>query len=62
MERAGYGKLLRPEGEVDFVASPNLTARPYDTWRVLERPVGIETAAAIIASHSSINSTAAMQP
>lgn len=49
VEGAGYVKLLRPEGEIDFVASPNLTDQPYDTWRVLKRPVRIETAAEIIA-------------
>ena len=26
VEGPGYIKLLRPEGEIDFVASPNLTA------------------------------------
>lgn len=30
VEGPGYVKLLRPEGEIDFVASPNLTAQPYD--------------------------------
>jgi len=49
VEGAGYVKLLRPEGEIDFIASPNLTDTPYDLWRVLRRPARIETAAEIIA-------------
>ncbi|MBE7427573.1 MAG: nucleotidyl transferase AbiEii/AbiGii toxin family protein [Burkholderiaceae bacterium] len=49
VEGAGHVKLLRPEGEIDFVASPNLTDSPYETWRVLKRPVRVETAAEIIA-------------
>ena len=49
VEGAGYVKLLRPEGEIDFVASPNLTDTPFETWRVLKRPVRIETAAEIVA-------------
>jgi hypothetical protein len=28
VEGAGFVKLIRPEGEIDFVASPNLTAHP----------------------------------
>ncbi|WP_445297926.1 nucleotidyl transferase AbiEii/AbiGii toxin family protein [Hydrogenophaga pseudoflava] len=42
-------KLLRPEGEIDFVASPNLTAQPYDEWTLLGRKVKVETAAEIVA-------------
>lgn len=49
VEGAGYVKLLHPEGEIDFVAAPNLTASPYETWRLLKRPVRVETAAEIIA-------------
>ena len=29
VEGPGYIKLLRPEGEIDFVASPNLTSDPF---------------------------------
>lgn len=49
VEGAGYVKLLRPEGEIDFVASPNLTDTPYEAWRLLRRAVRVETAAEIIA-------------
>lgn len=49
VEGPGYVKLLRPEGEIDFVASPNLTARPFDEWTLLGRTVKVETAAEIVA-------------
>ncbi|MDO9292111.1 MAG: nucleotidyl transferase AbiEii/AbiGii toxin family protein [Hydrogenophaga sp.] len=42
-------KLLRPEGEIDFVASPNLTAQPFDEWTLMGRTVKVETAAEIVA-------------
>lgn len=42
-------KLLRPEGEIDFVASPNLSDTPYEQWRLLRRAVRVETATEIIA-------------
>lgn len=41
--------MQRTEGEIDFVASPNLTARPYDEWTLLGRTVKVETAAEIVA-------------
>jgi hypothetical protein len=49
VEGPGYVKLLRPEGEIDFVAPPNLTAQPYDEWTLLGRKVKVETAAEIVA-------------
>ena len=49
VEGPGYVKLLRPEGEIDFVASPNLTAQPYDEWTLLGRTIKVETAAEIVA-------------
>jgi hypothetical protein len=49
VEGPGYVKLLRPEGEIDFVASPNLTAQPYEEWTLLGRTVKVETAAEIVA-------------
>lgn len=49
VEGPGYVKLLRPEGEIDFVASPNLTAQPYNEWTLLGRTVKVETAAEIVA-------------
>lgn len=49
VEGPGYVKLLRPEGEIDFVASPNLTKQPFDEWTLLGRTVKVETAAEIVA-------------
>lgn len=49
VEGPGYIKLLRPEGEIDFVASPNLTAEPFELWRLLGRQVRVETSAEIVA-------------
>lgn len=49
VEGAGYVKLIRPEGEIDFVASTNLTATPFEHWTLLRRPVRVETAAEIVA-------------
>ncbi len=42
-------KLIRPEGEIDFVAATNLTAKPFETWTVLRRKVRVETTAEIVA-------------
>ncbi|WP_407639101.1 nucleotidyl transferase AbiEii/AbiGii toxin family protein [Caballeronia mineralivorans] len=41
-------KLLLPEGEIDFVVSPNLTDPGYDQWTLLDRAVRAETAAEIV--------------
>jgi len=30
VEAAGYVKLIRSEGEIDFVAAQNLTRQPYE--------------------------------
>ena len=49
VEGAGYVKLIRPEGEIDFVASTNLTDDPFETWTLLRRRVRVETASEIIA-------------
>lgn len=49
VEGPGYIKLLRPEGEIDFVASPNLTSHPYEEWKLLGRQVKVETSAEIVA-------------
>lgn len=49
VEGPGFVKLLRPEGEIDFVASPNLTAQPYEEWTLLGRKVKVETSAEIVA-------------
>jgi len=49
VEGPGYIKLLRPEGEIDFVASPNLTSSPFEVWQLLGRQVRVETSAEIVA-------------
>lgn len=49
VEGPGYVKLLRPEGEIDFVASPNLTAEPFELWRLMGRSVRVETSSEIVA-------------
>ena len=49
VEGAGFVKLIRADGEIDFVASPNLTAAPFETWSLQRRAVRVETAAEIIA-------------
>lgn len=49
VEAAGFVKLIRTEGEIDFVASPNLTQQPFEWWDLLGREVRVETAAEILA-------------
>ncbi len=49
VEGPGYMKLLRPEGEIDFVASPNLTSDPFEWWDLLGRQIRVETSAEIVA-------------
>jgi predicted nucleotidyltransferase component of viral defense system len=49
VEGNGFVKLIRPEGEIDFVASPNLTIQPFEVWNLLGRKVRVETAAEIVA-------------
>ena len=49
VEGPGYIKLLRPEGEIDFVASPNLTSDPFEVWELLGRQINVETSAEIVA-------------
>jgi predicted nucleotidyltransferase component of viral defense system len=48
-EAANFVKLFLPEGEIDFVASPNLTDNPYVEEELLGRTVKVETSAEIIA-------------
>jgi hypothetical protein len=50
-EAANFVKLHLDDGEIDFVASPNLLPDVYafDTWELLQRPVRVETAAEIVA-------------
>ncbi len=49
VEAAGFVKLIRDEGEIDFVASPNLTQHPFEYWHLLGREVRVETAVEILA-------------
>lgn len=49
VEGAGYVKLIRPEGEIDFVASSNLTTSPFEIWSLQRRSVRVETAVEIVA-------------
>lgn len=44
-----YVKLMRPEGEIDFVASPNLTNPGYEEWTIFGNTIRVETAVEIIA-------------
>jgi hypothetical protein len=48
-EAATYVKLYFPEGEIDFVASPNLTRPGYVVERIMGREVRLETSIEIIA-------------
>ncbi|HEX7635791.1 MAG TPA: nucleotidyl transferase AbiEii/AbiGii toxin family protein [Noviherbaspirillum sp.] len=48
-ESAQSIKLTLPEGEIDFVASPNLTGDAFEEWVLWNRPVRVETAAEIVA-------------
>jgi hypothetical protein len=49
VESAGFVKLIRPEGEIDFVAAPNLTPDPFDVWRLGGREVRVEKPCEIVA-------------
>jgi len=48
-DQNSYVKLNRPEGEIDFVASPNLTERPYEIWNINGQDIRVETAVEIVA-------------
>ena len=52
VEGQGYVKLQRPEGEIDFVAAPNLTSTPFEGRNLRGREVRVETAAEIVATCS----------
>lgn len=49
VEQGNFVKLVLDSGEVDFVASPNLTNDPFEVWEIMGRPVRVETAAEIVA-------------
>ena len=48
-ESADHLKLFFPEGEIDFVASPNLTKAGFEMATVEKRDIRLETAIEIIA-------------
>jgi predicted nucleotidyltransferase component of viral defense system len=48
-DQSSYVKLIRPEGEIDFVASPNLTEIPFEIWNIDGHQIRVETAAEIVA-------------
>lgn len=49
VEAAGYVKLYLPEGEIDFVAAPNLTTPGFAFATIMGHPVRLETSVEIIA-------------
>ncbi|WP_229458899.1 hypothetical protein [Massilia glaciei] len=49
VEAAGYVKLYLAEGEIDFVAAPNLTAPGFEWAMLMGHEVRIETSVEIIA-------------
>ena len=44
-----FVKLQFEEGEIDFVAAPNLTDAAWERWDIQGRPVRVETAGEVIA-------------
>lgn len=49
VEAANYVKLFLPDGEIDFVAAPNLTSPAYTVETIMGRQVKVETSVEIIA-------------
>lgn len=49
VEAANYVKLYLPEGEIDFVAAPNLTSPGFKIETILGHQVRVETSVEIIA-------------
>ena len=48
-ESSSYVKLIRPEGEIDFVASPNLTSPGFEEWHLKNNLIRVETGTEIVA-------------
>ncbi len=48
-DQNSYVKLIRPDGEIDFVAAPNLTQSPYEVWILNGQKIRVETATEIVA-------------
>jgi hypothetical protein len=49
IELANHIKLIRPEGEIDFVVAANLTEHPFEEWELKGKIVRVETGVEIIA-------------
>lgn len=49
IEQGIFVKLVLDAGEIDVVASPNLTPDPFEIWEIMGQPVRVETAAEIVA-------------
>ncbi|MDW3684114.1 nucleotidyl transferase AbiEii/AbiGii toxin family protein [Cupriavidus sp. CV2] len=49
VEQGNFVKLVLEEGEIDIVASRNLTDDPFEIWEIMGQPVKVETAAEIVA-------------
>lgn len=49
VETANQVKLIRSEGEIDSVASPNLTKPGYEIWQIDGHSINVETSVEIIA-------------
>jgi hypothetical protein len=49
VESADHVKLILADGEIDFVAAPNLTAPAFESWQIKRRAVRVETAVEIVA-------------
>ncbi len=48
-DQNSYVKLIRPDGEIDFVAAPILTQSPYEVWILNGQKIRVETATEIVA-------------
>jgi len=49
VEASNHVKLIRAEGEIDFVVSSCLTTPGFEMWRIAGREVRVETAVEIVA-------------
>jgi predicted nucleotidyltransferase component of viral defense system len=48
-DQSSFVKLIRPEGEIDFVAATNLTHPGYEEWTIFNQCIRVETASEIVA-------------
>ncbi len=49
VETSEHVKLIRPEGEIDFVSAPSLTTDPIEIRKIARRAIRVETAVEIVA-------------